>query len=594
MTNENTGLTAVYDFVAELHRMGLRHVVISPGSRSTPLTLSFLRHGGFRVWSQLDERSAAFFALGIARATGFAPALVCTSGTAAGNYTPAIMEAHSARLPLLVLTADRPPELHDVGSNQTVRQSGMYTHFVKWQHEAAVPEATVSIRRYFAETARRALLVAESLPRGPVHLNFPFREPLIPPSWNDTSPLSPEIRPEPGLYPAQLAPSPAAVRQVAAALAASRRPLLVLGPMERTWNAERLHAWADAYCIPVLADPLSGGRWSSARTSIRHYDVLLRDEVLAETLGPDIIIRLGHTPTSKSLGRYLSRHAAVRQVVVDESPLWRDPFFTRAEAVQSDVDLFIESVADEMSRTQSPQPRTRAPWMSAWRDLDDRVGDELERGLAASWQEAAALMEFVRLLPEASTLMVGNSMPVRDLDTFWRGGHRSLRILANRGLSGIDGVVSTAAGAAAATPGPIALCVGDVSFYHDLNGLLAVGRHGLDLLVFVIHNDGGGIFSFLPQAAHKDTFAHFRTPHGLEFEPAVAMYGGRFYDVEGPDSLQAAVAEHFETGGLTVIQARFQVDENHTRHQEVIAAGLERVREYAQRLTVSGVPGGGA
>jgi 2-succinyl-5-enolpyruvyl-6-hydroxy-3-cyclohexene-1-carboxylate synthase len=602
----NPELTVINRFVAELARAGVLHVCVSPGSRSTPLTMAVARHGGFRLWSLLDERSAGFFAVGVARASGEPVALICTSGTATANYFPAVMEAYTARLPLLVLTADRPPELHDVGSNQTVRQSGMYGTFVKWQHDVAVPQADAALERYLAATAWRAVAVATTAPCGPVHLNFPFREPLIPPPFEEWA--KPHAQQAFGsltaVHAPVLEPSMEAVRQLVIALAASRRPLLVCGPMVRDWDANAVWALARRYQLPVLADPLSQVRTGAANRTdsametcgIDSYDVFLRDSEMVNALTPDLILRFGQAPTSKALGRYLAAQTQARQVVVDESPLWRDPFFSASEVVQADPERLLarlltaapevaESVDDSaLLHTDPVSPPAniavaRAQWLDMWRRLDHACRRALEAEVTAHWQEAAVLLGLLEALPDGATLVVGNSMPVRDLDSFLTTSPRSLRILANRGVSGIDGVVSTAVGAAAVAPGPTALCIGDISFYHDLGGLLAVRRHGLDLLVVVIHNDGGGIFSFLPQASHADTFEHFRTAHGLDFEGAVEMYGGRFRRVEDKAQLTAAVADHLDQGGLTVIQVRMDADTNHRLHDQAIEAGLVAARQ---------------
>ncbi|MCL6633305.1 MAG: 2-succinyl-5-enolpyruvyl-6-hydroxy-3-cyclohexene-1-carboxylic-acid synthase [Alicyclobacillus herbarius] len=591
MSGINPALSVLYEFMLALSDAGLRHVVISPGSRSTPLTMSVVRCGRFQVWSQLDERSAGFFAVGIARASAEPVALICTSGTAAGNYLPAVMEAHTACLPLLVLTADRPPELHDVGSNQTVRQSGMYGPFVKWQHDLAVPDDNDTLRRYLADTARRAVLAAVSLPRGPVHLNVPLREPLIPPAWDEfTCGRSPIVRAQ--VFPSQRLPHPAALEDMAKWLRESQRPLLVLGPMERPWNVAALCQFAKAQKIPVLADPLSQVRTASGETTICHYDVFLRDDTIATALDADFVLRMGQTPTSKSLGRYLTRHANTNSVVIDESPVWRDPFFTGAMAIETDVDPFVQALLEHTAAGDEAVP-TRVSWLNAWRTLDAACGDTLFRAIESQWQEASALLGLVAAVPDGSTVVVGNSMPIRDLDAFFRGGDKSIRFLANRGVSGIDGVVSTAVGAAAAGKGMTALCIGDVSFYHDLNGLLAVGRHRLDLFVLVIHNDGGGIFSFLPQAGHLDTFEHFRTPHGLDFAEAVRMYGGHWDTVDNPEALREAVARHLRQGGLTVVEARFDADENHRVHEDAITAAVTKARTVAAALGMYPREGGG-
>jgi 2-succinyl-5-enolpyruvyl-6-hydroxy-3-cyclohexene-1-carboxylate synthase len=576
MTAENLDLIPVLDFVDELARAGVRDVCVSPGSRSTPMTMAFARHGGFRLYTLLDERSAGFFALGLAKAKRRPAVLVCTSGTAAANYLPAVVEAHEARVPLVVLTADRPPELYETGSNQTVDQVKLYGTYVKLFLQMPVPRAEPGLRRQAAASAWRLVHAAWAAPAGPVHANWPFREPLVPPREDapvrtgmaGRRPGAPEA-----VYPALSSPDPEAITRVASHLAEARRALLVCGPWDDPAVAPAVAWLAAQWDVPILADPLSQvriGRHDLGRV-IDTYDTLLRGPS-ADRIGPDLVIRLGHPPVSKALGQWLGRQADAFQVVVDVGDRWRDPFFSAGLVVQADPVAFCRALAEARAAVErsAEAAATQAAWSAAWRDADRRARRAMDAALEAADDlfEGRVWTELAPLLPEGAAVFAGNSMPVRDLDSFLGKRAQAVDVYGNRGASGIDGVVSTAAGVAAAGRKTV-LVIGDVSFAHDLGGLLAATRHGADLVVVVIHNDGGGIFSFLPQAEHEDTFLHFRTPHGLTFQGAVEMYGARFHRTCDWPSFRKAVAEGLHQGGVHVVLVPSADVDNVGRHRQV-------------------------
>ncbi|HEY0777299.1 MAG TPA: 2-succinyl-5-enolpyruvyl-6-hydroxy-3-cyclohexene-1-carboxylic-acid synthase [Gemmatirosa sp.] len=579
-------------FVDELARSGVRHVCIAPGSRSTPLALTIVEHPALRTWVHLDERSAAFFALGMARAFGAPVALLCTSGTAAANFFPAVVEARAAGVPLLVLTADRPPELQDVGAAQTIDQHRLYGAHAKWFAEVALPEATPGLLRYARTLAGRAVATAAAAPAGPVHLNFPFREPLVPVAveapaglgagdalaWRGRADGAPWVVVDDA--PPTLAD--AVARRIAAELRAAHRPLLVCGPQLDRGLAAPLAALARVLDAPLLADPLSQLRWGAHRDGspddpvVDRYDAALRDERAAAALAPDLVLRIGALPTSKPLLQYLERHAAVARQVVVDAARWPDPSLRAAEVVHADPRVLAERLRAELA------PGDGAPtsgWRARWRQVDAATGAALADYAAALDEpfEGRALAEVAALVPAGGTLFVSSSMPVRDLDAFAAGDGRALRVLANRGANGIDGVVSTALGTAAAAReaggGPLVLVIGDLAFYHDMNGLLAARLHALDATIVVLNNDGGGIFSFLPQAAHPAHFeALFGTPHGLEFGPAAALYGACYHRADTPPALRAAVKAGVGGRGLHVVEMRTDRARNVALHRGAWAA----------------------
>jgi len=580
-------------FVEEMSRSGVRHVCVAPGSRSTPLALTIARHPALRTWVHLDERVAAFFALGMARALGAPVALLCTSGTAAANFFPAVVEARRAGVPLLVLTADRPPELRDVGAAQTIDQIRLYGEHAKWFVQVALPEATPDMLRYARTLACRAAAAAAAVPAGPVHLNFPFREPLVPSpaeapaGMSDADALAWHGRPngEPWVTVADAPPIAelATIERLAARLSGARRPLLVCGPQFDGTLAAPLAALARALGAPLLADPLSQARWGTHDRSavIDRYDAALRHETTAAALTPDLVLRFGGPPTSKPLLQFLQRHAAARQVVVDEAR-WPDPTLLAAEVVHADPRSLCEQLLPRLT-AGGVAHALRADWLATWTRVDCTANAALSKHVADVDEpfEGRALAEIAALVPSGGTLFVSSSMPVRDLDAFARGDARPLRVLANRGANGIDGVVSTALGVAATREqggGPLVLVIGDIAFYHDMNALLAAKLHALDATVVVLNNDGGGIFSFLPQA---DDPAHFEelfgTPHGLEFSAAATLYGARYRRAETWPSLREGVAEGIAGRGLHIVEMRTKRQRNVVLHREAwgsVAAAL--------------------
>jgi 2-succinyl-5-enolpyruvyl-6-hydroxy-3-cyclohexene-1-carboxylate synthase len=575
-------------FVDELARAGVRHVCIAPGSRSTPLALTIAAHPALRSWVHLDERSAAFFALGMARALDAPVALLCTSGSAAANFFPAVVEARAAGVALLVLTADRPPELRDVGAAQTIDQNRLYGAHAKWFVDVALPDTTPDLLRYARTLAGRAVAAAAAMPAGPVHLNFPFREPLVPvagepPTGASASDLlawrgRPNGVPWVAVADAPPAAGAATVRRLAAELAAARRPLIVCGPQFDAHLAAPLAALARALGAPLLADPLSQLRWGAhdRSTVIDRYDAAIRHVPTADALAPDFVLRIGGLPTSKPLFEQLRRDPAARHVVVDAAR-WPDPASTAAEVVHADPRLLVESLLERLATQGRGAGDER--WLADWRRVDDVARAALDAYLESIAEpfDGRALADVAAVVPAGGTLFVSSSMPVRDLDAFAAGDGRTLRVLANRGANGIDGVISSALGAAAAAHeqqrGPLVLVIGDLAFYHDMNGLLAAKLHALDATIVVLNNDGGGIFSFLPQAAHPAYFEQlFGTPHGLDFAPAAALYGARYTRAECADSLRAAVVAGVSGRGLHLVEMRTDRARNVALHRDAWAA----------------------
>ena len=575
-------------FVDELARGGVHHVCICPGSRSTPLALTIANHPSLKTWMHIDERSAAFFALGLARALGEPVALLCTSGTAAANFLPAVVEAKSAGVPLLVLTADRPPELRDIGAAQTIDQNRLYGAHAKWFVEVALPDATPGLLRYARTLAARAISTAVTTPVGPVHLNFPFREPLVPAPIQPPAGLSDEDAlawtGKPGGTPwvsvahSIHAVDDATVGGLAERLRGSERPLIVCGPQHDTALAAPLAKLAASLGAPLLVDPLSQLRWGSHDRSslIDRYDASLRHDATAAGLEPDLVLRIGGVPTSKALGQYLQRHNSAHHVVVDAAR-WPDPLMLADEMIHSDPRHLCGQLINVLGAGGEPTRRSR--WLSRWKTVDSTTCSALETystSLSESF-EGRSLSDVVACLPDGATLFVSSSMPVRDLDAFGSGDDRQIRVLSNRGANGIDGVVSSALGAAAASSvkngGPLVLVIGDLALYHDMNGLMAARLHALDATIVVLNNDGGGIFSFLPQASQASHFEElFGTPHGLSFAPVAELYGAAYHDASDSDALRRSVTASIAGSGLHIVEQRTDRSRNVVLHRNAWAA----------------------
>ena len=580
-------------FVDELARAGVRQVVVCPGSRSTPLALALAAHPNLHVWMHVDERSAAFFALGMAKQSREPVALVCTSGTAAANFFPAIVEAKLAHVPLLALTADRPHELRETGAPQAIDQNHLYGAHVKWFADAALPEASNEALRYIRALADRAVRTTLAVPAGPVHLNFPLREPLIP-AAQPLPPVEqrdaaawygrPDGTPYTTVTPSKLTLPGDQIERLADTLAGARHGLMFVGPQHYPALRMPLLQLAQRLGYPVLADPLSqlrGANTSEGAPVITSYDAFLRSERFVATYAPDVALRFGPMLTSKPALLYLQRYSACRQIVVDGQAGWEEPSHLAAEIIAADpVDLCERLLATLDQRENT----TEREWSQSWRQTDQVAHAALTDAINRFEQpfEGRVFTELAGLLPNGATLVVGNSMPVRDCDTFFWGGWGSasgeqpIRVLGNRGANGIDGVVSTALGISAAQKalggGPTVLVIGDLSFYHDLNGLLAAKLHGLDLTVILVNNDGGGIFSFLPQVEYPQHFEQvFGTPLGLDFSAAVGMYGGALTRLAGADwaNFRAAVSQSLSTEGLHVLEITTERASNVEMHRDL-------------------------
>jgi 2-succinyl-5-enolpyruvyl-6-hydroxy-3-cyclohexene-1-carboxylate synthase len=532
-------------FADQLAASGVTDVCLAPGSRSAPLAMAFARHPGLRTRVLIDERCCSFFAVGLAKASGRPVAILCTSGTAAAELHAAVVEAHHSHTPLLVLTADRPPELIGVGANQAIDQAHLYGSAVRWYHNPGVPDEGPAAGTSWRRLAARAVAEATEPPAGAVHLNLPFREPLVPPPGPPEPPLAgrlPAVHIDAGRRSADLSP----LRE---ALARAERPVLIAGEMR---HMARLGRAAAAAAMPVLAEPSS-----HLRQVELPYDAMLRDPAWAGSHQPDLVVRIGAPPTSKPLNQWLAAAGARTFLVAEDG--WPDPDLLATDLLRCDPLPVVEALAG---------PATA--WTQAWRLAAERASRALDAVLAAGpLHEGHAVRALAAAAPPDAALFVGSSMPIRDVDTFWPRSGPAQSFLGNRGASGIDGLVSSGLGMAAAWPDrPAVLLLGDLSLYHDMNGLWAVRRHGLRATFVVLDNDGGGIFEFLPQAAHQDVFEElFATPLGLRLEDVARLYGLRFASADRVEELPSAMKAALAADEPVLLSVRFKRSDSVAGHR---------------------------
>lgn len=560
VTDGDVAATYCATLVDEWAARGLRHAVISPGSRSTPMALALASHELVTVHVHHDERCASFMALGLAAFERNPVAVLCTSGTAAAQFHAAVVEAHQSNVPLLVLTADRPPELQGVGAPQTIDQRNLFTTSTRWFCEPGPPAAGGS--PWWRDLARDAWNRCNGERPGPVHLNLAFREPLLGcagdlPPGADQGPL-PFRGARWGLTDERLG----AVR----AALSGRRGVIIAGDRAATTDSDAIavHRLGVQLGWPILADGPSGCRRELPAT-VTAFDSILRHEPFADTHRPDVVLRLGGLLASKALERWLSESSAI-QIGIDSFGICPDPSRTLDDCQHVDV-----ATAADQIRSVKPDP---APgrWMEAWTEAESIARSAIERVVTTHSEvtEPGAAIDVAAMLSDGGVLVASSSMPVRDLEWF-APARDGLRMMANRGANGIDGVVSTAVGAALGGA-PTALLIGDVAFLHDSNGLLGLMKRDVNLVVVVIDNDGGGIFSFLPQRDLLDDSRFeqlFGTPHGVDLRALAAAHGVPSDLVTTRTGFQAALAGALTRGGPRLVVVRTTRSSNVDVHAEI-------------------------
>ena len=547
-------------FVDELAAQGVEFACVSPGSRSAPVAMALQRHPRIKVIVHIDERCASFFAVGLGKATGKPALVLTTSGTAAAELHAAVVEASYSRTPLIVVTADRPPELQDVGANQAIDQQRLFGTAVRWFFDPGVPVELPGAARFWRRIAARAVAEASA---GPVHLNLPFREPLVPPPGHIPAAVS---APAQSATTGRLQPNQAQVAALASALQRSQRPLIVAGEIR---EGERLAAPLQRLGLPILAEPTSQLRRVEAGAAVESYEALLRAGWSLQH-GPDLVVRLGATPTSRVLNRWLAA-AAAPTFLIDPDQAWRDEDHVATNLVACDPQPLLEALPT----------LDRSVWRDEWVGAGKRATAAIAATLVGTpIHEGHVVKALSARLPDPGHVFIGSSMPIRAADSFWPPARPRQRFFGNRGASGIDGLVSTGLGVATGRDAvPTVLLLGDLSLYHDMNGLWALQRHGIKATLVVCDNNGGGVFNFLPQAEHQDVFEEiFATPLGLDLSQVARLYGLVYSPVSDRSGLEPAIADAIAAPTPTMVVVRFKREDSVSGHRlcwEAAASALK-------------------
>ena len=566
--------------VEELVRCGVDFFCVAPGSRSTPLVAALAGNKRARKLVHFDERGTAFGALGYARATGRPAAWITTSGTAVANGLPAVVEAATDGVPMILLTADRPPELRQTGANQTIDQPDIFGDFVRWRFDLPAPDPAVDPAMVLT-TVDQAAYRAGRAPKGPVHLNLMFREPFFPdPGGEDEPPSGPESWLESGgPYTRYAATRPAVdgaeIEDLRDSLQPVERGLVVAGRLASREQGEAVVRLAESLGWPVLPDVSSQVRLGAgSRNLVAHYDALLASEEFAGAHTPEAVLHVGGRSLSKRLEQFLLRARPDPYVVVRENPFRLDPHHRVTHSVEADVLDFCAAFA---GASGSLPPAKGDPWTASWREASEKAGRRMDELLRQATEPNEPLVARIvsRNIPADHGFVVASSMPIRDVDTYAATGGAPVPVAANRGASGIDGTVATVAGFARGLEGPVTLLVGDLALLHDLNSLAML--RDLRVVVLAINNDGGGIFSFLPVARHEEFFEpYFGTPQGVGFEPAAAMFGLSYERPRTTDELLEAYLAACARDGSTLIEVRTDRDENVALHRDLLAGISDR------------------
>lgn len=546
-------------FFEQLARLGVKHVCISPGSRSTPLTLAAVYNKKLTCLKIIDERSSAFFATGIARTTSAPVALICTSGTATAEYYPAIIEAYQQRIPLIVCTADRPPELINRGANQTIIQKNLYGNHIRFFADAGLPDASRRKLEAIKILAVRAFDISVSTDRGPVHINFPFEKPFEPETYTDNIPVNLELK---YIHKRELKKKsevvPKGLKSLLKMIEKAKKGLIIVGPEQSNSKFPQLiNVVADKTGFPIFADGASQLRFGKFSTKhvIANYDALLRSESFLKDFSPDLILHFGRTITAKGLEQFLEKTSAPKYLI-NEFGDWFDPTNNAQIALAIDPSLFCRILMRSKSITLTAEKKE---WGRFVTSADLSAEKVKEKTLTSSLfpNEPKTINLLLKNLPEKANVMLSNSLPVRDFDFFASNMEKEITVFHNRGASGIDGILSTALGIAYSSTKPTVLLTGDLAFYYDLTSLLTAKQYNIPLIIILVNNNGGGIFQFLPISKYKDVFEQFFTmPHSLSFKNFVKEFGGNYALVKEQSEFEKQMSKSFSSKNFTVLEIK--------------------------------------
>lgn len=527
--------------VDEFYQLGVRHAVFSPGSRSTTMAMLFKEHEGFETYMNIDERSASFMALGIAKAHKEPTVLVCTSGSAVAHYLPAVLEAQYSGVPLIVLSADRPHTLLHVGAPQTVDQHKIFGTAVNYYEELAVPQES-HYYTYPRQVARKAYMKAMDTKKGPVHINVPLFEPLVPElSRNHFEAGRSSFKVVKPNYGGAFS-----CDDGNNLLERYERILILAGPQIDIDEANTIRSFGEALQAPILADPLSNVRGCGASdVVISTYDALLAGQALWHELKPDCVIQFGQIVVSKRVQQMIASWTDVEYIEVNSTMDSMNPTGKTTMHVQASIDVFTH-VYGKNNNSDT--------YLNIWRRLDQAGKKQLSSTIdEPHCFEGRTIRELQKQIPEDGQIFVANSMTIRDFDYFWFSGESKAVLYGNRGVNGIDGTISTALGLAA-NGRPTYLVTGDLSLFHDLNGLAVAKTHNLNLTIILHNNDGGGIFEYLPQKGTKHFDYLFSTSQGLDYSGAAKLYGCDYTKISSPDELSSVLANVSQETGVHIIE----------------------------------------
>lgn len=525
----------IASLVDELYQLGVRHAVFSPGSRSTTLAMLFQSHGGFHTYMNIDERSAGFMALGIAKAQGEPAVLVCTSGSALTHYGPAVVEAKHSGVPMIILSADRPYTLQQVGAPQTIDQQKYFGAAVNYYEELSVPSES-HYYTYPRQVARRAYLKANDHKLGPVHINVPLFEPLVPNREEEYFKQGRSAKPFRLVKYQEIASL--------ASLLNGKRVLILGGPT--VTNPKAVVDFAERIGAVVIGDPLSNLRQYEGVIST--YDAFLAHHERWEELRPDVVIQLGQIPVSKRIQQWMGTLTDIDYITVSPNAEVVNPSLTTTIHVMASVDVFLWEMSLGISVAQDLE------YVRVWQGIESNSREQLDKV-----QEEPNLFEgrtihmLQQMMSDEGQLLVANSMSIRDMDYFWATGRSQAMVYGNRGTNGIDGTVSTALGLS--TNGkPTVMLTGDLSFFHDMNGLAIGKTQGMNLTIILHNNDGGGIFQYLPQKGTDDFDYLFNTPQGIDYSGLATMYGLDYVKVTTNTELEQALQQYIGAEGIHLIE----------------------------------------
>ena len=549
--------------VDEFYQLGVRHAVFSPGSRSTTMAMLFKEHEGFETYMNIDERSASFMALGIAKAHKEPTVLVCTSGSAVAHYLPAILEAQYSGIPLIVLSADRPHTLLHVGAPQTVDQHKIFGTAVNYFEELAVPQES-HYYTYPRQVARKAYMKAMDTKKGPVHINVPLFEPLVPelsrnhfeagrssfkvvkPNYSsvfgcDNRNNLPHIN-----NATDIAHGNDGTKEINDLLERYERILILAGPQIDVDEAETIRSFGEALQAPILADPLSNVRGcDTSNVVISTYDALLAGQSLWHELKPDCVIQFGQIIVSKRVQQMIASWTDVEYIEVNPTMGFMNPTGKTTMHMQASIDVFTN-----LYGVKNDSPAYLGKWQHLETAGKQKLGTAIEE---PSCFEGRTIRELQQHISDNAQVLIANSMSIRDFDYFWFSGESKAVLYGNRGVNGIDGTISTALGLAA-NGRPTYLVTGDLSLFHDLNGLAVAKTHNLNLTIILHNNDGGGIFEYLPQKGTKHFDYLFSTSQGLDYSGAAKLYGCGYTKISSPDELSSVLANVSQETGVHIIE----------------------------------------